>query len=78
MNEVELEVVGPLQQPDNQEKQAEENMGKAMAASFTVLFLVFLCFNLAFIIPNLIYAYGGSTCVTTNVDGFSFTLRTWL
>lgn len=36
------------------------------------------CFNLAFIVPDLVYAYQGSTCVTTLADGFSFTLATWL
>lgn len=37
-----------------------------------------LIFNLAFIIPNLIYANKDESCVTTYVDGFSFNLSTWL
>jgi hypothetical protein len=35
-------------------------------------------FNLAFIIPSLIYANEGTTCVTTVMDGISFNLSTWL
>lgn len=38
----------------------------------------FAIFNLGFIIPNLIYAYQGSSCVTQIPDGFPFNLSTWL
>lgn len=40
--------------------------------------IVFAVFNLAFIIPDLIYAGQGSECVTTMPNGFSFNLSTWL
>ena len=43
-----------------------------------IMALVIGCFNAAFIVPDLIYASQGSTCVTTIPDGFSFTLGTWL
>lgn len=49
-----------------------------MGAMFGCLFCVFMIVNLGFIIPSLIYAYQGSTCVLTMVDGFSFNLKTWL
>lgn len=35
-------------------------------------------FNLAFIIPDLIFANQGSDCVRSSVPGFPFTLETWL
>jgi hypothetical protein len=34
--------------------------------------------NLAFAIPDLIYAYQGSECVTVIPEGFSFGMATWL
>lgn len=37
-----------------------------------------LVFNLAFIIPDLIYANIDEPCVKTYVEGFSFNLSTWL
>lgn len=55
-----------------------DSVGKGIGLSFGILALVVGCFNLAFIIPNLIYAYQGSACVTTIPEGFSFPLSTWL
>lgn len=49
-----------------------------MGLSFGILAAVVGCLNLPFIIPDLIYAYGGSACVTTYPDGFTITLSKWL
>ncbi len=49
-----------------------------MGAVFGVLFATFACFNLAFIIPSLIYAYQNSACVLTRISGFDLDLKTWL
>jgi hypothetical protein len=59
-------------------RQEVEQVGATMGLSFGILAAVVGCFNLAFIIPDLIYAYGGSTCVTTFPAGFSLTLSKWL
>lgn len=56
----------------------KEDLGKGVGISIGVLAIVMGCFNLCFIIPDLIYAYEGSLCVISPVEGFSFQLRTWL
>lgn len=44
-----------------------------------MIFVIILAVcNLAFAIPDLIYAYQGSECVTLIPEGFSFGMATWL
>lgn len=49
-----------------------------MGISIGVMALVIGCFNCAFIVPDLIFAYEGSLCVLSPVEGFSFNLSVWL
>lgn len=53
-------------------------MGMSMGGMFGILFCIFTFANLGFIVASLIYAYQGSICVLTMVDGFAFNLKTWL
>ena len=55
-----------------------DDAGKALGATIACVAIIFAIFNLAFIIPNLVYAYQGSQCVTTITDGIAFNLSTWL
>lgn len=57
---------------------SDSDLGKGMGLTFGILCAVFGCFNLAFIIPDLIYAYQKTECVETVMDGISFPLRVWL
>ena len=52
--------------------------GKSLAATFCILAVIFGCFNLAFIVPSLVYAYSGDICTLTVPDGFSINLSVWL
>lgn len=63
---------------DQMTQEEVDDVGKGMGLSFGIMALVIGCFNLAFIIPSLIYSYQGSSCVTTMAEGFSFPLSTWL
>lgn len=49
-----------------------------IGATFCCLFVVVGLLNLAFIIPDLIFAGQHNTCVTTIMQGIAFPLRTWL
>jgi len=55
-----------------------DEAGKGLGITFGILAAVLGCFNLAFIIPSLIYAYSGDMCVLTAADGFSINLSVWL
>lgn len=56
-----------------QEIQRENRFRKVL-----VYAMCFTCLNLIFIIPDLIYAYGKSECVTFQPEGISFNLSVWL
>lgn len=71
-----VQVVQPVPPPSVQEVKKVEGIEMGMA--FGIMVLIFGIINLAFIIPDLIYAYQDSACVLTYVDGFSFNLKTWL
>lgn len=53
--------------------------GRSLGATIAVITLFFGLFNLAFIVPSLIYAYEGTICVELiPKEGISFNLATWL
>ncbi len=52
--------------------------GKGLGLTIGAIAIILGIFNLSFIVPSLVYAYEGTTCVNTLVDGISFTLSTWL
>lgn len=49
-----------------------------MGATFCILFVVVGLLNLAFIIPDFIFAGQSNSCVNTIMQGISFPLKTWL
>lgn len=61
------------------DRNSEKAAGKGLGAMIAGISICFGIFNLAFIVPNLIYAYEGTECVTFVPDeGISFNLATWL
>ena len=56
----------------------DQEAGMAVGTIILVIAFFFLCFNVAFIVPDLIYAYEDSICVLHPVEGISFNLKTWL
>ncbi len=60
------------------DKDQQKALNTQMGSTICCLFVTFLIFNAAFIIPDLIFAGQDTTCVTSPVSGFAFPLRTWL
>lgn len=63
---------------DLMDKDQQKALNTQVGSTICCLFVVFLIFNSAFIIPDLIFAGQDTKCVTTPVNGFAFPLRTWL
>ena len=63
---------------DSLDRQTQKQLNAQVGSTICFLFLGFLIMNAIFIIPDLIFANQNSTCVTHDVDGFSFPLKTWL
>lgn len=56
-----------LRRPGQLSQEDTDTLGKGMGSYFCVLAAIIGCFNLAFIVPNLIYAYEGTQCVLSPV-----------
>lgn len=63
---------------DQLDKNQQKELNVAAGSQIFCLFFGFLILNAAFIIPDLIYANQNSECVTREVDGIAFPLKTWL
>lgn len=59
---------------------SEEDNDNVLCARYLTncIFVISCMFNLAWIIPDLIFAYEDSMCVETITEGFAFNLSTWL